>query len=307
MLAAEESVMFIRLILALFGSFLVPGMAQQERAPGVKRLVFVLEVDYGRAKQCGWTGADHREVLDLAAKLVQRRFLAMERAARVEVHEQQMFINGRSSKTDLLEVSLPSIDSRDRDLFEPMLRSMGVCEFFFVAEQGSAGIDLDAEKAKLEAWRQANPDQPLAAFDALLPDQQGPHLRLQWFETWFGTSHGGVMSGAPLAVVLPDQPSDSNGAASFSRVYASSDAFGYPAIGFEVAAHRAADFARVTGAHLNQRLAIVIEGRIRSAPTLQSKLIGGGLIEGRFTDEESKELVAALKSAQGPIRVVEIR
>ena len=55
------------------------------------------------------------------------------------------------------------------------------------------------------------------------------------------------------------------------------------------------------------RLGIVVGGKIRSAPTLHSKLIGRGRIEGRFTDEEAAAIAKTLMKLQGPLRVVEVR
>jgi preprotein translocase subunit SecD len=287
--------MITRLALVGLGLLAASGGAPQERAPGVKRLVFVLEVDADRAREVGWTGASRAEVLELVAKLVERRFVAMERAARVEVWRDAQRI----------EVSLPSIDPRDRELFEQMLRSIGLCELFIVVDGDSTrglDIDLEAERAKLEAWRKANQDQPIAAFQGLYPEQQGPHARLAWFETSFGEKPG-----PPLPVLLPDKPEDHIGAASFSRVETALDPFGYPSIAFELSSSRATDFARITEAHLNQRLGILVEGRIRSAPPLNSKLTGRGVIEGPFTDEEATGIAETLTKLQGPLRVVEIR
>jgi len=226
---------------------------------------------------------------------VERRFVAMERAARVEVRREAQRI----------EIQLPSIDPRDRELFEEMLRSIGLCELLFIVDVDSTrGLDigLEAERAKLEAWRKANPDQPIAAFQVLKPEQQGPHARLAWFETSFGGK-----SGPPLPVLLPDKPEDHIGAASFARVGTALDPFGYPGISFELSSSRAGDLARVTEAHLNQRVGILVEGKVRSAPTLNSKLTGGGVIEGRFTGEEATDIAETLTKLQGPLRVVEIR
>lgn len=284
--------MLTRFALVGLGLLAASGGAQEERAPGVKRLGFVLEVDYDRAREVGWTCTSNAEILELAAKIVERRFVAMERAARVEV----------SRDAQRIEISLPSIDPRDRELFEGMLRSIGLCELLPVVESDSTlGIDLEAERSKLESWRKANPDEPIAAFQALYPEQQGPQARLAWFETSFGNS------GPPLAVLLPDKPEDHVGAASFASTGMAHDDFGYPAIAFELSSSRAGDFARVTEAHLNQRLGIVVGGKIRSAPTLHSKLIGRGRIEGRFTDEEAAAIAKTLMKLQGPLRVVEVR
>ena len=279
---------------------LASGTTPQDRAPGVKRLGFVLEVDYDRAREVGWTGPDDAAVLELAAKIVQKRFVAMERAARVEVHRD----------TGRFEVSLPSIDSRDRELFDEMLRSIGVCEFFWLADNellSEIGTDLEREQSKLDTWRKANADAPLEAFNVLAPEQNGPNSRVLWTEVEFGTESGAKLHPPPQALLLPSKPDDGIGAGSFARSYVSQDSYGYGGVGFELRGSRKDDFARVTEAHLHHRLGIVLGGKLRSAPTLTTKLHGDGLIEGRFSDEETTRIVESLAKQQGPLRLVEGR
>jgi preprotein translocase subunit SecD len=164
------------------------------------------------------------------------------------------------------------------------------------------GIGLAAERAKLEAWLAANPDAPVEVFNALDPAHEGPHAGLLWAATSFAGA-----AGPPQALLLPTQPEDHVGSGSFERTYLAQDAFGYPAIGFALQPERADDFARLTTAHVHHRLGIVLEGKLRSTPMLEASLIGGGVIEGRFTDEEVARLTESMEQHRGPLRVVEIR
>ena len=291
--------MFARLAVAGL-AMLACGTTSQDRAPGVKRLVFVLEVDCDRAREVGWTGPDDRAILELAAKIVEKRFVAMERAARVEVVRD----------TGRFQVSLPSIDSRDRELFEEMLRSIGVCEFFWLADDellAGLGTDLERERGKLDTWRKSNADAPLEAFNVLAPEQEGPHPRVLWGEAEFAAESGAKVRPPPHALLLPSRPDEHIGAGSFASSSLALDTYGYPAIAFELHESRSEDFARMTGSHLNRRLGIVLAGKLRSAPTLNSVLHGGGIIEGRFTQEECEAFAALLRKREGPLRVVEVR
>ena len=57
-------------------------------------------------------------------------------------------------------------------------------------------------------------------------------------------------------------------------------------------------FAEVTGQNLGKRLAIVIDGRLITAPVIQSPITGGrGQITGNFTKQEAKNLAAKLNRA----------
>jgi len=58
--------------------------------------------------------------------------------------------------------------------------------------------------------------------------------------------------------------------------------------------------ARVTREHLNQQLAIVIDGRLWSAPSIQAEISGGKAeITGNFTTAEAEALAAKINEAVG--------
>jgi len=59
-------------------------------------------------------------------------------------------------------------------------------------------------------------------------------------------------------------------------------------------------FAEITGQNIGKRLAIVIDGRLITAPTIQSSINGGkGQITGTFTKQEAKDLAARINQAIG--------
>lgn len=69
-------------------------------------------------------------------------------------------------------------------------------------------------------------------------------------------------------------------------------------------------FSRVTGANLNKRLAIVLDRRVHSAPTIQAKIRDGrARITGLETMEEAKDLAVVLKAGAlpAPVRLLEER
>jgi preprotein translocase subunit SecD len=69
-------------------------------------------------------------------------------------------------------------------------------------------------------------------------------------------------------------------------------------------------FSRVTGANLNKRLAIVLDRRIHSAPTIQDKIRDGrARITGLETMDEAKDLAVVLKAGAlpAPVRLLEER
>ncbi len=284
-------------LLLVLGSLALPGIRPQERA---RPLTLVVQVDCARARELVWTLADasDQEVRDTAARIVRKRLRALGKSATVSVDHEQ----GR------LAVALErAVDSSERELLEGLLRSMGLCEFFIVLEPEHArhlGIDLAAERSKLETWRAANPTAPLEAFN-VIAEPMGPHARMSWVTVIPAMTQGKEALGWP--VLLPGRVQEVHGATSFERTSAAQDALGFPAIAYELRPARAQAFADFSERHLHQRLAIVMGGQLVSAPELETRLPGSGLIEGRFDAEAIEGWVAALRDLSGPLRVVEIR
>lgn len=72
-------------------------------------------------------------------------------------------------------------------------------------------------------------------------------------------------------------------------------------IQFELNSEGSAAFGPYTASHINEPMAIVLDGVVLSAPTIQAELTTGGVIEGGFTEEEAKTLALQLRSGALPI------
>jgi preprotein translocase subunit SecD len=56
-------------------------------------------------------------------------------------------------------------------------------------------------------------------------------------------------------------------------------------------------FAEVTHAHVGKHLAIMVDGKLFSAPNVMSEITGGiGVITGSFSEQEATELAARLNA-----------
>lgn len=69
-------------------------------------------------------------------------------------------------------------------------------------------------------------------------------------------------------------------------------------------------FERITGEHIHKRMAIVLDGKVHSAPTIQSRIGGGkASITGSFTPTEAQDLAIVLRagSLPAPVTVLEER
>ncbi len=81
-------------------------------------------------------------------------------------------------------------------------------------------------------------------------------------------------------------------------------------IDFELDSEGAQIFEAFTGSHIGDRLAIVLDSMVQSAPRIESRIPGGrGQITGTFTAQEAKLLANVLNSGnlQAPMSVVEER
>ncbi len=62
-------------------------------------------------------------------------------------------------------------------------------------------------------------------------------------------------------------------------------------------------FAQVTGEHVGEHLAILLDGKVQSAPVIQDQIIGNAIIQGNFTYEEASYLSNILKAGAFPVGV----
>jgi preprotein translocase subunit SecD len=79
------------------------------------------------------------------------------------------------------------------------------------------------------------------------------------------------------------------------------DEFGLPAVGFTLKAEGSRKFGNVTSANVGRTLAIVLDGKVRSAPRIESAIMQTeARITGSFTQEEVAELSMILRSGALP-------
>lgn len=75
-------------------------------------------------------------------------------------------------------------------------------------------------------------------------------------------------------------------------------------VGFELDRLGAMQFARVTGDNVGRQLAIILDGKVRSAPNIIDKIPNGsGVITGQFTDKEASDLSIVLRAGALPAPV----
>jgi preprotein translocase subunit SecD len=74
------------------------------------------------------------------------------------------------------------------------------------------------------------------------------------------------------------------------------DSNGAPNVDFSLTSDGAKLFSNATESHIGEKLAIILDNRVRSAPVIRSRIEYDGQISGHFTVEEATDLALLLKS-----------
>jgi preprotein translocase subunit SecD len=267
----------------------------------------VCAIDADQVRAAGWTAGDagDEEARAAALALVRRRLGATEEARSAAVERME----------EGLAVRLAGADAgATADLVASALRDLGRFELALVAAADGADADVDvaAERARLAAWIERHPGAPIASFELVPRDAGGPHARIAWrpFEVAPEVDAIRPAADSAVALLLPASLRELFGAGAVAKAHASSDALGYPAVGFELVPERQSDFRAFTRRNVGRQLAVLVRGIVVSSPTILSELPGAGIVQGRFDSEEARRLAAELDDVEGmpgPLRVLEIR
>jgi preprotein translocase subunit SecD len=76
------------------------------------------------------------------------------------------------------------------------------------------------------------------------------------------------------------------------------------AVAFQMTSEGASRLGDLTGLHVNKRLAIVLDGEIKSAPNIESRITTEGIIRGSFSQAEVVSLVNLLRSGGLPVKLI---
>lgn len=90
---------------------------------------------------------------------------------------------------------------------------------------------------------------------------------------------------------------------------ATQDQFNQYTINFELTSAGSDQFFDYTSAHIGQQLAIVLDGRVLSAPVINAAIRDTGVIQGQFTSEEAESLAVQMRygALPVPLKVIDIR
>jgi preprotein translocase subunit SecD len=85
-------------------------------------------------------------------------------------------------------------------------------------------------------------------------------------------------------------------------VRVTADEWRNPAVSFSLNAEGGLRFEQATGANIGKQIAIILDKKVQSAPVVEDKIsrTSGGIIRGRFTQQEADDLVVILRAGALP-------
>ncbi|HWC61492.1 MAG TPA: protein translocase subunit SecD, partial [Verrucomicrobiae bacterium] len=107
----------------------------------------------------------------------------------------------------------------------------------------------------------------------------------------------------PQPFLVRSKPSMVGG---ISSAWKSRDNFGRPQIEFRLDSAHSDQFAKLTEENVGHQLAIVLDNELQTAPVIKNALVGGGVIEGDYSEEEASTLVNVLQNPlQAPVHIID--
>ncbi len=173
----------------------------------------------------------------------------------------------KAQEGNRIRIQLPGV--KDPERVKQLIQNTAMLQFHIVVDQALTAAQLEP----------VNPEGEIVLMKPASPQQQA---------MWFKLNKKADVTGRDLK---------------FAKV--AFDDMGAPIVHLEFNAEGAAKFAQVTGSHIGEQLAIVLDNKVHSAPVIQSRITGGmAQITGRFTFEEAQNLSIVLRAGALPASLI---
>ena len=173
----------------------------------------------------------------------------------------------KAQEGNRIRIQLPGV--KDPERVKQLIQNTAMLQFHMVLDQALTAAQLEP----------INPENEIVLMMPASPKQQA---------MWYKLTKKPEVSGRDLK---------------FAKV--SFDDMGAPIVHLEFNAEGAAKFAQVTGSHVGEQLAIVLDNKVHSAPTIQTRITGGmAQITGRFSLEEAQNLAIVLRAGALPASLI---
>jgi preprotein translocase subunit SecD len=257
-------------------SFVVEGTSEGNRDAVTQFLATSFGRDYDRAK--GATGL----VYQMKARTVQENErLAVQQA--VETIRNRVDAFGvaepviQEASGNRVVVELPGVDDPER--VRRLIKNTAFLEFRLVAYPPGGSSGLPTREEIVQHYNgQIPPD-----VEIMEGDRTDKETRQVVGKEYYALEKRRVITGRDLKNARPSQGQ-----------------FNQPVVQFSMTAAGAQAFGAATGANVGRGLAIVLDGRVVSAPRINSRITDSGIIEGNFTQQEVDDLSTVLRSGALP-------
>lgn len=167
-------------------------------------------------------------------------------------------------------VQLPGVDDPER--VKSIMQNTAMLEI-----RQAVGGPYPSEQAAMEQNNGVLPPDTVLMKGAVTPsDSSGG-------QSWYLLSRSSAVTGRDLRGAEP-----------------TSDENGRPAVRFMLTGPGGQRFAAFTGAHVGDRLAVVLDNKVQEVATIQEQIHDEGRITGAFTDQQAKDLALILRSGSLP-------
>ncbi len=182
----------------------------------------------------------------------------------------------RQGSSDRIVMQLPGVEEPER--VKALIKNTAFLEFRLVAYPPPPADGVESREAVLANYGAALPENvEIMAGD--IRDQQGRVVG----QRFYALEKRQVITGRDLKTARP-------GLGQFNE----------PVVNFSLAADGARRFGEATAQNIGRGLAIVLDGKVVSAPRINSRITDSGIIEGGFTQREVEDLSAVLRSGALP-------
>jgi preprotein translocase subunit SecD len=181
-----------------------------------------------------------------------------------------------TSGSNRIVVQLPGVDDPER--VRKLIKNTAFLEFRLTRVPKPGGNGLPTRQAVIDTLGGQLP----ADVEILDGDVRDANQNIVGKQYW-GVEKRRVMTGRELKDARPSQGQFQEPVVQFNMTPAGSELFG-----------------AATAANVGTGLAIVLDGRVVTAPVIKSKISDSGVIEGHFTQTEVQDLSTALRSGALP-------
>jgi preprotein translocase subunit SecD len=192
----------------------------------------------------------------------------------------------RQAESEIV-VQLPGIKDPKRAI--DIIGKTAQLEFKIVDDKAQVAAEIPSvlnageEESVLAAFRERLPEEDEILFQRVVDPQTGEESKIPFLINKEALLTGDLLTEARVSI---DQR--------YNEPYVS--------IRFNAAGSKM--FEEVTGAHVQDRMAIILDGNVYSAPVIREKISGGDAqISGSFTMEEARDLAIVLKAGALPAPV----